>query len=304
MVETSESLSIIDGIDAVLDEHLLWFGQWQRLVFYGVAAEDGEPSLPPTATFLRWCQAASREELAKQPAIERLVRLHEQMHRLARVILLRATADRARPSAADYESVAGRYEEFMIQLRRIGRAFSAAAAGLDPLTGLRSRRDMQAELEREYNRFTRTGQPFCLAICDIDFFKSVNDRFGHDIGDRVLAAVATCINRGIRSFDEAFRMGGEEFLICLKDAAMADGFAVIERLRCDLALMPIDLSDGTTLTVTASFGLIQAQTGVAIDDMVVNADRALYQAKNSGRNRVVRYGTDGRGPAPPRARAR
>lgn len=296
MTTSSDTRSPSDSLGIVLDEHLRWIGQWHRAVFFR-GGQGGERVSAP-ASFAAWCVAVNADDLAHQPAVEKLVTLHEQMHRKAKLLLLKA-ADGGSPSESEYEAVIARFEEFVLHLRRVERAFGAAASGLDPLTGLRTRRGMQEALEREHNRFRRSGPTFCIAICDIDRFKGINDTYGHDIGDRVLAATAAAISRGIRSFDEAFRMGGEEFLICLKETGLAEGFQVIERLRGDLARTPVLLPDGRRIPVTASFGLVEAQEGLAVDEMVVCADRALYQAKNSGRNRVVRYGLDRPEAAPP-----
>jgi diguanylate cyclase (GGDEF)-like protein len=292
--EPIQSLSPSEGLGIVLDEYLRWIGQWHRAVFYRQGEGAGSVSAP--ASFAGWCAAARRDDLAQQPAIGRLAVLHEQMHRQARLSLLKA-ADGEPPSEDEYESVIGRFEDFMALLRRLERAFAAADSGLDPLTGLRSRRGMQESLDREFNRFRRLGEPFCVALGDIDHFKSVNDTYGHDMGDRVLAGMAAVISRAIRNFDEAFRMGGEEFLVCLKETTLEDAFPVIERLRVELMNAAITLPDGRTLSVTASFGLAQAAGDVGIDELIVRADKALYQAKHGGRNRVVCFDGD-----PPPAR--
>lgn len=289
MNDPSDSLSPTESLGIVLDEHLRWIGQWHRAAFYR-DGQGGERVSAP-ASFAAWCAAASRDDLVHQPAVQKLATLHEQMHRQAKLVLLKAATGEP-PSEAEYETVIGRFEEFTLHLRRMERAFGAAASGLDPLTGLRTRRGMMEALERELNRFRRAGQSFCLALCDIDKFKGINDTYGHDIGDRVLAATAAVISRGVRSFDEAFRMGGEEFLVCLKETAMDEGYQVIERLRIDLMQSPVVLPDGRVIPVTASFGLVEAQAELSVDELVICADRALYQAKNAGRNRVIRYGID------------
>ncbi len=289
MTEPTDRLSPTEALGIVLDEHLRWIGQWHRAAFFR-GGQGGERVSAP-ASFAAWCVAANKDDLAHQPAVEKLVTLHEQMHRNAKLVLLKAAAGDA-PTESEYESVIGRFEEFVLQLRRVERAFGAAASGLDPLTGLRTRRGMQEALEREHNRFRRAGQGFCIALCDIDKFKGVNDTYGHDVGDRVLAATAAAISRGIRSFDEAFRMGGEEFLVCLKETSLAEGYRVIERLRIDLMRSPITLPDGRLVSVTASFGLVEAEPDLSVEDLIVCADRALYQAKNAGRNRVIRHGID------------
>ncbi|HYC05429.1 MAG TPA: diguanylate cyclase [Azospirillaceae bacterium] len=271
------------GLAAVVDEHLRWLGQWHRAAFFPGSVPA--PSMP--AAFLAWVQSAASGDLADQPAIDRLVHLHEQMHRMAKLVLMRVNEGSA-PSLQAYEAVVDKFDEFMALLRRFERAFSVAGSGIDPLTGLRNRTGLAEELERELNRFRRTGKTFCIAMCDLDRFKSVNDTYGHEAGDRVLVAAAGVVNRGIRSFDEAFRLGGEEILILLKDATLMEGFVVVERLRADLAATPITIPDGRIIRVTASFGLAESHLSLDADALIAQADAALYEAKRGGRNRVVR----------------
>jgi diguanylate cyclase len=114
----------------------------------------------------------------------------------------------------------------------------------------------------------------------------VNDRYGHDAGDRVLEATAARIGQTIRTFDDAYRLGGEEFLICLKRTSITDALSVLTRLREGLQAGHIALPGGGEIAVTASFGVVEAIAGAEIDDLLVAADKALYRAKNAGRNRI------------------
>ncbi|WP_119680094.1 diguanylate cyclase [Indioceanicola profundi] len=284
------SSSTAASLGPVVDEHLRWLTRWHRAVFFH--AESGLPGVeavtPPTA-FLDWVRRIRDTELTEQPAVDRLVHLHEQLHRMARLMLAR-TIEGDRLTLPAYESVVEKFEDFIAQCRRFEKAFSIAGSGIDPLTGLRNRTGMHEELERELNRFRRMGRPFCVALCDLDKFKSVNDTYGHEAGDRVLMAAAGAINRGIRSFDEAFRMGGEEILILLKDTTAPEALFVLERLRADLEALPVQLADGGTLHVTASFGLAEATLHTPLEELVDQADQALYRAKRTGRNRVVCHG--------------
>lgn len=274
------------SLATVIDEHLRWLTQWHRAAFFGAdAGLSGPDAVPMPQAFIHWMRQAKAQALALQPAVERLIVLHEQLHRLARLMLTRIHAGEIL-SLAGYEAVLDRFDEFIQQCRRFERAFSVAGSGIDPLTGLRNRTGMMEELMREASRFHRSGRPFCVALCDLDRFKLVNDTYGHDAGDRVLVAAAASINSGIRDMDEAFRMGGEEILILLKDAGLPEALGVLERLRQDLAALPVQLADGRVLHVTASFGAAEADMGIEPDRLIERADQALYAAKHGGRNRV------------------
>lgn len=161
----------------------------------------------------------------------------------------------------------------------------------DELTGLGNRRHVQQRLEEELSRTSRTGRPLSVALFDVDHFKLVNDEHGHAAGDEVLRSMAAMAVRACRISDLLARWGGEEFLIVLPETD-AEGAAIIaERLRAWIEAMRVDVG-GAALTVTASFGLatLQPTPGVQVDGptLVKRADEALYRAKASGRNRVVR----------------
>jgi diguanylate cyclase (GGDEF)-like protein len=133
----------------------------------------------------------------------------------------------------------------------------------------------------------RTGSPFAVAVVDIDHFKKFNDRHGHDAGDCVLQTVARTIRDGLRPGDHAGRWGGEEFLVVLPGAGLADGARVVERIRRVVEQVEIDWS-GRSLCVTLSAGVSAypevVRRGAAA---VAAADAALYRAKRSGRNTVA-----------------
>src|SRR5690606_12608667 len=143
-----------------------------------------------------------------------------------------------------------------------------AESHVDSLTGLRGRINMDKDLERELARFARDQQPFCIAVGDIDHFKTINDDFGHDAGDKILHDIASIINRSIRSFDDAYRFGGEEFLICLKGADITDGFVVIDRLRREIADRALSTPSGEEINTTMSFGVVQMAQNMTVETMI------------------------------------
>ena len=267
-------------LSQLIDDYIAWFVEWHLAVCGGQA----NPIAPP-ARFAEWHRNAFKTLQGEQPAIERVSLLHEQLHKLVKLVLMKDTG--ARIESKDSDSIAAKYLELMQELRRFERAFAAAASDLDPLTGLRTRLTLAQDLEREINRTTRSKRPFFVAVMDIDHFKKINDTYGHEGGDRVLAAVADQVSKGLRGHDDAYRIGGEEFLLCLKETDAAGGLLVVERLRASLEKSPIKLADGRTVPVTASFGLKACTDTTSPDALIREADAALYRAKHEGRNRVV-----------------
>lgn len=158
----------------------------------------------------------------------------------------------------------------------------------DGLTGIHNKRYFLEALEREIVRSQRHRRPLSLAILDIDRFKQLNDTYGHLAGDAVLREMCNRIKTTIRK-DEVFaRYGGEEFVVVLPEATHKDALGVAERLRLLVADIPF-IIDSVQIQVTISIGLSQTCGGEDIDSatLLARADQNLYQAKRSGRNRVV-----------------
>ena len=159
-----------------------------------------------------------------------------------------------------------------------------ALAAQDPLTGLANRRQIDLELEAAVAHARRHRLPLCVAVVDVDHFKAVNDRHGHAVGDEVLRRLAHCLASALRAGDHLGRFGGEEFLLVLPATPLAQAGLMAERLRAQVeALRPLPAADPA---VTASFGLAGLGDGEHLSDLLRRADRALYRAKDAGRNRV------------------
>jgi diguanylate cyclase (GGDEF)-like protein/PAS domain S-box-containing protein len=162
------------------------------------------------------------------------------------------------------------------------------AAATDPLTGLANRRVFDAALDRmlaQGERAAGTAVVGCVAIIDLDHFKQVNDRHGHEAGDRMLVAVAECARGALDDGDLMARLGGEEFGIILPGADPERARAVCERLRRTIADLRL-VAGGATLSVTTSVGLAAVQPGAARAAVLRAADEALYRAKAGGRDRL------------------
>jgi diguanylate cyclase (GGDEF)-like protein len=166
-------------------------------------------------------------------------------------------------------------------------------AMVDGLTGLFVRRYFDARLDEEVERSKRFGSDFSVVMMDIDDFKHLNDSFGHPVGDRLLRGIAETIRRQMRAVDTAARYGGEEFAMILPRTSMVDGYNQAERIRQQIADYRFT-ADDQVLSVTASFGIASFPESGAEDaeSLIRLADRALYRAKRTGKNRVELYWAD------------
>jgi diguanylate cyclase (GGDEF)-like protein len=172
------------------------------------------------------------------------------------------------------------------------RRVAEVMAMTDPLTGLFNRRHFLDLAARESARVSRARQPLAVLMLDIDHFKTVNDTFGHATGDQVLTHVARICLGCTRQCDTLARLGGEEFAVLLPDTSMETALTIAERARAAVADdMTLRGPDGAPMRTTLSIGvaaLAQGDDGIAA--ALDRADKAMYLAKSSGRNRVCAYG--------------
>jgi two-component system cell cycle response regulator len=159
----------------------------------------------------------------------------------------------------------------------------------DGLTGLYNRRYMESHLGSLLEQAAARGKPLTIMVLDIDFFKSINDTYGHDAGDDVLREFAVRIRKSIRGIDLACRLGGEEFVIVMPETDMAVATIVAERLRRRIASEAFGIAQGAkAIDVTISIGIATLDTADDTASTILKrADQALYRAKRDGRNRVV-----------------
>lgn len=167
----------------------------------------------------------------------------------------------------------------------------------DPLTGVNNRRYIERRLIEEIGRSRRQGYALSCMYIDIDHFKRINDRMGHQAGDEVLRGVAGRIKAELRLSDALSRFGGEEFIVLLIDTEQKDAVNVAERIRLGIAEHPLVLLSGQKLDVTVSLGVAALDMSAHADGveaaaqwLVAQADQALYKAKEAGRNRVIAAG--------------
>ena len=156
----------------------------------------------------------------------------------------------------------------------------------DPLTTLGNRRDFQNYFRVNHAQLQRSNRMFSIAMVDIDFFKKINDTFGHAVGDRVLCHVSSVLLGFLRASDRVFRWGGEEFIILMPATTAAEARIIMERLRHEVEITPYMAEEGKLIPVTISIGMYSGTLSATIDTHIAAADQNLYLAKKNGRNQV------------------
>ena len=185
-------------------------------------------------------------------------------------------AERLRANNAKVSSAAAR-----------SRLFERAAM-FDPLTGIYNRRWLDDSLERVHRQHLRSGSPVSLAMLDVDEFKIYNDTYGHDAGDVALTCVAKALRQNMRASDLCARYGGEEFVIVFPGVGLEVARAACERVRQAVAGLEV-CSDRALPGITVSIGVAQLVAGDPMDELLRQADNAMYEAKSKGRNQVCAY---------------
>ncbi|MEE9278015.1 MAG: GGDEF domain-containing protein, partial [Dehalococcoidia bacterium] len=192
-------------------------------------------------------------------------------------VSVHAVSERRRRSSYEWDLI-----RTNLSLRETAAAMERQARS-DALTGLDNRRSWYEKLEREWQRSERYGRPPAVIMLDLDNFKEINDDYGHAVGDELLVVVAETLRRNLRASDVIGRLGGDEFAVLLPEASAIAAQVVAEKMRCSVEL------SAAGAAVTASAGVASGSCEEIIDAhaLLRSADRALYDAKAAGRNRVV-----------------
>lgn len=162
-------------------------------------------------------------------------------------------------------------------------------ATTDPLTGLLNRRAFASRYEKESARYRRTNRPVSLMLIDLDYFKTINDRYGHSGGDAALKALSAHLRKTCRfGTDEVARWGGEEFAVMLSDSGYQSSLRAAERLRRQIETLPVTFNE-STIRLQASVGVIVCRKDEVLEAAIQRADMCLRRAKSKGRNCVVAF---------------
>lgn len=284
-------IKALEDLDRGILNHTRWLKEIHRyLICVDETPQDNDlyPDAHCRCQFGQWYYYGEHTELDDLPQFTRIGGLHRSMHDTARTVLQNQLA--ANPiRSSQYDAFIDLSIQFKVEVRQLQHEIIQKVCVVDPLTGAWNRQSMHTHLSKEHERVLRKESHCTLCMLDVDYFKRVNDTYGHSVGDTVLRGIIERCNEQLRSYDSIFRYGGEEFLICMPEIDAISAETIIERLRQAIGDRPFVLDNGDALTVTASFGIAKLNKHKSLEDTIIEADHALLCAKSSGRNCICSW---------------
>ncbi|TMP14272.1 diguanylate cyclase [Pseudoalteromonas sp. S2721] len=288
---SSLSNTQLEDVIAEIEQAMEWHQSWYKNLLRCLIADTpaNEQDLADNAhnfcRFGQWFNKLPDQTIKLHPHFSEIASAHKKMHQGAKVLLSLKESKTVIP--------VNLLDQFHADLDRLRELFDCLIDEFtevlhtrDPLTGASNRTNLLENLQKEHELCKRKSLSCALIMIDLDHFKQVNDEFGHAAGDKVLIALVKCIKSQLRKYDQLYRYGGEEFLVCLPQTELDDAKSFSERLRAGVEALKIDISNDNHINVTGSFGVTLISPDDNIETAIERADEAMYQAKKSGRNRV------------------
>jgi len=276
---------ILSQLDQALYNHLQWHSSLMRTIACRLPCNKHDilPNAYEECLFGQWYYNSSPEKLKNHPGFVAIGEAHKHMHQVTAHLLL--TLEAGRPlDPLEYDNFANALERLRLELSSLKHEIEMSLYTHDPLIGAINRADMLPTLRELHEMVKRQSQKCVLAMLDLDHFKTVNDKYGHPAGDKVLSGTVHYITEHLRPYDKLFRYGGEEFVLCTQQTELTDGYERMESLRKGIAELPIDVGRRDPINITVSFGVAALDPSVSIEQCLERADTALYTAKSEGRN--------------------
>jgi len=288
--DNAVTLARLHDLDRAIASHATWLARFNRQLICREAAsgDDLAPDAHTRCRFGAWFYAEvyanPQADLAEESSLAAIESAHRSMHDIARHLLACQVAGESVPGA-DYDAFTAIASRFRQLLRRLELDLMGRLGAVDNLTGVWNRQAVNLRLAEEVERVQRTRQPCTVCYADIDDFGRFNEQHGQRLGDAMLKAVARFFTNHLRRYDTIFRIGGEEFLLCLPSTDIIQAGVLIDRLRISLAAHTFAL-EGHALRITASFGVVALEPVFFIDETLERVERAQLIAKAEGGNQV------------------
>ena len=272
-------------LDHVIDLHNKWYKNLLRVLICRVPPD--QPDLRGDAhlqcAFGKWLKSHTATSLIENQELVSIQDVHEKVHNDARNFL-RLILDGEVVPVNEWDYFESNREKMRQKILTARHGFAEIAKNRDPLTEIQTRAGLLTELRKQHDLLLRGKQTCALAMLDLDHFKRINDSLGHPAGDAVLVSVVQCVKSQLRSYDQIYRYGGEEFIVCLPNTTIDQASEIVERLRLSISNLDFEFGE---IQVTASFGVTVLSKLQSVEQSIGRADKALYEAKARGRNCVV-----------------
>ena len=283
--------TIYDDVNVERERQIRSFTDWENQFIYNIATgmPFGEMVFLANSDFGMWFSHKGKHILGNSNLLKEMESLIAEID----TRLMTTLSPQHQPTEPERMSLLQDVRQLSAKIHfLLASMFEALVKqenGKDSLTQLLNRRFIPTIMRREISLALHARKPFSLAMLDIDYFKQINDNFGHNIGDLTLKNVAAVIYEHIRSSDYVFRYGGEEFMILLVESDESQASIILETLRMKIAEMRMAASATETFSITVSIGIAEYDYHPDYKQLVDKADRALYLAKSNGRDRVEIY---------------
>lgn len=283
-----DEYNYFNALSPILDEFSEWYNDLLRHLFY---PEEIERDLPGCASpnFEMWLKDAVISPYIEPEMLKKLDDLNRDLHILSDAMFRDARDNKTKPSGKSYDQLSTIYFALINNIRRVELDALLEDSGIDALTGLRSKHAMKADIERELERLARRGKPFSLALARIDLYDALVEEHGRDHAREYTKVIAHLIKKSMRSFDDGYRLGNGEFILCLKQADVSGGVAALERLKKMLESKDIKFSlHGRERYLTMSCCIAAPFPGDNVDELISNLRKDMASAPKPA-NMLLEY---------------
>lgn len=280
-----ESQEIILQLEQALYNLTQWHASIVRSLVCQLPADrhDLRQDAHKECRFGQWYYEIASKKLREHAGFIALGEEHVKMHQEAAKLLTTVShGGKVRPY--DYDNFANALQRVQLEISSILRELHELLYSRDPLTGAINRVNMLPILWEQQALVKRNIECCSIAMLDLDHFKKINDKHGHAAGDHVLAWLSNFIIDHLRIYDKIFRVGGEEFLICLPNIDTKLAAEILDHLREKITSSKFNLADRVAIKINISVGISAIEADASIEQSIERADQALYQAKHEGRN--------------------
>lgn len=282
-----ETEIIISQVNQAEKNHIEWLARLHEYIICDGALPENvcEKDAFHHCQFGLWYYSVASDLINNAEWFKELGLIHQKMHESARQ-LIHAWHENKKIDLLIYRGFIKKQHLLLQYLAEIKETLNTTLMSYDNLTGALRRDPFMLLFEKEINQAKRSGVSFCIVMIDLDYFKKVNDSYGHLVGDKVLQKTALTISQELRTYDSLCRYGGEEFIVLLPDTTIDEAKLVIERIRENVEQQIVQTVDGQKIQMTISAGITAVDSNNTLNSNIDLADKALYCAKSEGRNKV------------------